>query len=402
MDEQKHKLAIFGGEPVRRQVLNYGRQWIDKSDIDAVEEVLKGDFITCGPHIEKAEKELAEFVQAKYAVLVSNGTAALHCACMAIGLIPGDEVITSPMTFAASANCVRFCGATVVFADIDLGTYNIDPAEIRKKITPRTKAIIAVDYTGQAVDHDAIREICEEYNLYFIEDAAHAIGTKYEGKPIGGIADMTCFSFHPVKTITSGEGGAITTNDYDLYKKLALYRSHGITRETDKMESKSEGAWYYEMLDLGYNYRMTDFQAALLSSQLQKIDMFSGRRKEISAYYDKEFANMPEIALQQSLPQSDTTKHLYVIQLNLDRLTCNRREFFDAMCAENVRPQVNYIPVYWFPYYKRLGYSQGLCPNAEWLYEKMLSLPLFPAMTDGDVVDVVTAVKKVVRHYRRE
>lgn len=402
MNNQKNKLAIFGGEPVRGSILNYGRQWIDKSDLEAVTEVLKGDFITCGPHIEKAEKELAEFVQAKYAVLVSNGTAALHCACLAIGIGPGDEVITSPMTFAASANCVRFCGATVVFADIDLGTYNIDPAEIRKKITPRTKAIIAVDYTGQAVDHDAIREICEEYNLYFIEDAAHAIGTKYEGKPIGGLADMTCFSFHPVKTITSGEGGAITTNDYDLYKKLALYRSHGITRETDRMESESEGAWYYEMLDLGYNYRMTDFQAALLTSQLQKINMFSERRKTISAYYDKEFANISEIVLQKSLPQSDTTKHLYVIQLNLDKLTCNRKEFFDAICAEKVQPQVHYIPVYWFPYYKRLGYPKRLCPNAEWLYERMLSLPLFPAMTDGDVVDVVTAVKKVVRHYRRE
>ncbi len=401
MSSIKPELAIFGGRPVREKTLYYGHQWIDDDDIAAVEKVLRGNFITCGPNVKRAEKELAEYVQAKYAVVVSNGTAALHCACMAIGLKPGDEVITTPMTFAASANCVRYCGATVVFADIDPETYNIDPEQIRKNITDNTKAVIAVDYTGQAVDHDSIRQICDEHNLFFIEDAAHAIGTKYNGKQIGSLADMTCFSFHPVKTITSGEGGAITTNDPDLYKKLVLYHAHGITRDTEWLEKESEGHWYYEMLDLGYNYRMTDFQAALLESQLKKIELYSRRRKEISEYYDRELGVIPEIILQKRIPQSDTTRHLYVIQLDLDRLTCSRREFFDAMCAEQVRPQVHYIPVYYFPYYRNLGYRKGLCSNAERLYERELSIPLFPLMSDEDAEDVVKAVKKVTEYYRR-
>ena len=394
------KLALFGGKPVRETNLYYGHQWISEEDIKAVEDVLRGNFITCGPNVEKAEKRLAEYVNAKYSVVVSNGTAALHCACMAIGLKPGDEVITTPMTFAASANCIRFCGATVVFADIDPGTYNIDPERIREKITEKTKAIIAVDYTGQAVEHDAIRKICNEHGLWFIEDAAHAIGTKYKKRPVGSLADMTCFSFHPVKTITSGEGGAITTNDEMLYKKLVLYHAHGITHDTEWMEKESEGHWYYEMLDLGFNYRMTDFQAALLCSQLSKIEAFSARRKEISEYYDSELSKLPEIVLQKEIPDSDTTRHLYVVQLNLEKLRCTRREFFDAMCAEHVRPQVHYIPVYYFPYYKNLGYKRGLCPNAERLYERILSLPLYPLMTGDDASDTVKAVKKVLKHYR--
>ena len=397
----EEKLAILGGEPVRETPLYYGRQWIDKEDIEAVDRVLEGNFITCGPNVEKAEKELAEYVQAKYAVVVSNGTSALHCACMAIGIKPQDEVITTPMTFAASANCIRYCGGTVVFADIDPETYNIDPESIREKITEHTKAVIAVDYTGQAVKHNEIRKICDEYGLYFIEDAAHAIGTKYNGKPIGSLADMTCFSFHPVKTITSGEGGAITTNNKELYKKLVLYHAHGITHDAAWMEKESEGHWYYEMLDLGYNYRMTDFQAALLGSQLKKIELFSNRRKEICKYYDEVFSEIPEIILQKQIPESDTTRHLYVIQLDLEKLTCTRREFFDAMCAEMVRPQIHYIPVYYFPYYKKLGYKKGLCPNAEKLYERILSLPLFPAMTDDTVKDVVRAVKKVLNYYKK-
>ena len=399
MIKDSEKLAIFGGEPVREKDLYYGHQWINEDDISAVDEVLRGNFITCGPNVEKAEKSLAEYVHAKYAVLVSNGTAALHCACMAIGLKPGDEVITTPMTFAASANCIRYCGATVVFADIDPETYNIDPQSIRKNISDKTKAIIAVDYTGQAVDHHEIRRICDEFSLYFIEDAAHAIGTKYDGIPIGTLADITCFSFHPVKTITSGEGGAITTNDKDLYKRLVLYHAHGITHDADWMEKESEGHWYYEMLDLGWNYRMTDFQAALLRSQLKRIDMFSSRRKEITAIYDNAFKDIPEIVLQKGIPESDTTKHLYVIQLNLEKLSCTRRQFFDAMCAEHVRPQVHYIPVYYFPYYKNLGYKKGLCPNAERLYERIMSIPLYPGMSEEDVDDAVKAVKKVLTYY---
>lgn len=397
----KETLAIFGGKPVRNTTLYYGHQWIDEEDRMAVDKVLQGDFITTGPNVDKAEHELANYVKAKYAVVVSNGTAALHCACMAIGLKPGDEVIVTPMTFAASANCIRFCGATPVFADIDPETYNIDPEKIREKVTDKTKAIIAVDYTGQAVNHSEIHKICKDYGLFFIEDAAHAIGTKYNGKPVGSLADITCFSFHPVKTITSGEGGAVTTNNAELYKKLAFYHAHGITHDQEWMEAESAGHWYYEMLDLGYNYRMTDFQAALLRSQLKKIDMFSARRKEIASFYDKELSNVPEIILQKTIPESDTTRHLYVIQLDLDKLTCTRREFFDAMCAEQVRPQVHYIPVYYFPYYRKLGYSKGLCPNAEYLYERILSIPLYPAMTDEDAEDVVKAIKKVVGFYRK-
>lgn len=398
----KEELAIFGGIPVRNNAgtLWYGHQCIEEDDIQAVDEVLRGNYITCGPNVDKLERKLAERVGAKYAVVVSNGTAALHCACMAIGIKPGDEVITTPMTFAASANCIRYCGGTVVFADIDPETYNISPDEIRKKITNKTKAIVAVDFTGQAVKLDEIKKICNEHGLYLIEDAAHAIGTKYKGQPVGSIADITCFSFHPVKTITSGEGGAITTNDDELYRKLVLYHAHGITHDDNWLEKPSEGHWYYEMLDLGFNYRMTDFQAALLGSQLQKLDRFSKRRKEIVDFYQAELADVPEIILQKEIPESDTTRHLYVIQLVLEKLSCTRREFFDAMCAEHVRPQVHYIPVYYFPYYQRLGYSRGLCPNAEYLYERMMSIPLYPSMTDDDAKDVIKAIKKVIEYYR--
>ncbi|MEG2287861.1 MAG: UDP-4-amino-4,6-dideoxy-N-acetyl-beta-L-altrosamine transaminase, partial [Ruthenibacterium sp.] len=376
-------------------------QCIEEDDIKAVEEVLRGRLITCGPHVEELEKKLCEVAGAKYAVALSNGTAALHTACMAIGLKEGDEVITTPMTFAASANCARYCGATVVFADINPETYNIDPEEIERKITPRTKAIVAVDFTGQAVEIDRIRALCSQYHLYFIEDAAHSIGTKYNGRAVGSMADMTCFSFHPVKTVTSGEGGAVTTNDPELYRKLVLYHTHGITHDPAWMKQEPDGHWYYEMLDLGYNYRMTDFQAALLQSQLNKLPRFSARRKEIVKYYDEQFSKIPEIIVQKNIPQSDTTRHLYLIQLRLELLTCSRRQFFDAMSAENICPQVHYIPVYYFPYYQQLGYKKGLCPNAEKMYEGIMSLPLYPSLTDSDIADVVHAVKKIIDYYRK-
>ena len=395
------KLAILGGPRVRDTQIYYGRQWIDEEDIQAVVSTLQGRLITCGPCVEKLEKKLCEVTKAKYAVAVSNGTAALHTACLAIGIQPGDEVITTPMTFAASANCVRYCGGTVVFADIDPETYNIDPDEIEKKITPRTKAIVAVDFTGQAVEHERIREICDRHGLYFIEDAAHAIGTKYNGRPVGSLADITCFSFHPVKTVTSGEGGAVTTNDEELYKKLVLFHTHGITHDQALMQHPSEGHWYYEQIGLGYNYRMTDFQAALLMSQLNKLDKFSQRRKEIVRYYDEQLRNVKELVLQKEIPQSDTTRHLYIIQLNLEMLNCTRRQFFDAMTEEYICPQVHYIPVYYFPYYQNLGYEKGLCPNAERLYEREMSIPLYPAMTEKDQQDVVKAVKKVVAWYKK-
>lgn len=395
------KLAIDGGEPVRKHRLYYGRQWVGEEDIKAVEEVLRSDYITCGPKVEKAEWSLEAYTTAKHAVVVSNGTAALHCACIAAGIGQGDEVITTPLTFAASANCILYCGARPVFADVDPETYNIDPSSIESHVTERTKAVIAVDFTGQAVKINEIRNICNKHNLIFIEDAAHAIGTRYGGKPVGSLADMTCFSFHPVKTITSGEGGAIATNNDELYKKLVLVHTHGITHDENLIgEAFFEGEWYYEQISLGYNYRMTDFQAALLLSQLKKLDIFKARRREIVNRYNEIFTKIPEIIVQKEIPESDTCRHLYIIRLNFDKLTCSRRQFFDAMSAENVQCQVHYIPVYWFPYYQNLGFKKGLCPNAEEIYKSAMSIPLYPKMTDRDIEDTIHAVIKVVENYR--
>ena len=396
------KLAIKGGYPTRAGKIYYGRQWIDDDDVKAVVDTLRSDFITCGPKVDEMERCLEEYTGAKYAVAVSNGTAALHCACIAAGIGPGDEVITTPLTFAASANCALYCGARLVFADINPETYNIDPASIRERITDKTKAIVAVDFTGQAVENDEIRKICDEYNLIFIEDAAHAIATKYNGKQVGSLADMTCFSFHPVKTITGGEGGAVTTNNEEYYQKLVLAHTHGITHDETLMEgAPHEGPWYYEQIALGYNYRITDFQAALIVSQMKKLDQFAARRKEIVKKYDKAFSEVPEIIVQKEIPQSDTCRHLYIIRLDLNKLTCTRREFFDAMSAENVQCQIHYVPVYWFPYYQHLGYEKGLCPNAEEVYKGIMSIPLYPKMSDQDVEDVIHAVKKVVENYRK-
>ena len=394
------KLAINGGSPVRQTRINYGRQWINENDIKAVVDVLSSDYLTCGPKISEFEKKLCDYTGAKYAVAVSNGTAALHCACLAADIGPDDEVITTPLTFAASANCILYCGATPVFADIDPETYNIDPESIKSHITKKTKAIIAVDFTGQAVEHNEIRKICDEHGLIFIEDAAHAIATKYNGIQIGNLADLTCFSFHPVKTITGGEGGAILTNNEEYSKKLKLARTHGITHERTS-KNINEGSWYYEQVMLGYNYRMTDFQAALLISQMNRLDAFSERRKEIVKKYNDAFKIIPEIIVQKEIPESDTCRHLYIIRLDLKKLRCTRKEFFDAMSAENVQCQVHYIPVYWFPYYQQRGYEMGICPNAEEVYKGIMSIPLFPKMTDEDVLDTIYAVNKVVQNYKK-
>lgn len=396
------RLAINGGTPYRKEKLYYGSQWIDDDDVAAVVKTLKSAFITCGPKVEEIESELEDYTEAKHAVVVSNGTAALHCACMAAGIGPGDEVITTPITFAASANCALYCGARPVFADIDPETYNIDPKSIEAHITKKTKAVVAVDFTGQVVKVKEIREICDKHNLIFIEDAAHSIGTKYNGKSVGSLADMTCFSFHPVKTITAGEGGAITTNDDALYQKLVEAHAHGIVHDEALMEdAPHEGPWYYEQVSLGYNYRMTDFQAALLISQMKKLEKFKARRQEIVNKYNESFADVPEIIVQKEIQESDTCRHLYIIRLDLDKLSCTRREFFDALSAENIQPQIHYVPVYWFPYYKQLGYEKGLCPNAEEIYKGIMSIPLYPKMTDEDVQDVIDAVKKVVEAYRK-
>lgn len=394
------KPAIEGGKPVRETPIFYGHQYIDEADIQAVVEVMRSDYLTCGPKIGELENRLCELTGAKYAVACANGTAALHMAALAAGVKEGDEVITTPITFAASANCALYCGARPVFADIDPETYNIDPACVEAAVTPATKAVVAVDYTGQSVALDPLRAICEKHGLVLIEDGAHVIGTKYKGQPNGSLSDMTTFSFHPVKTVTGGEGGAVLTNDEALYKKLLLYRAHGITRDESLMEHEPDGSWYYEQIDLGYNYRITDMQAALIISQLDKLPLFGRRRKEIVKRYDEAFSGLPALFVQREIPESDTTRHLYMLRLVPEKLRINRKRFFEALAAENVCCNVHYIPTYYFPYYEKLGYKRGLCPNAEKLYEEIISLPLYYAMSDEDVESVIRAVKKIVDFYR--
>lgn len=373
-------------------MIPYGRQWLDDEDIQAVAEVMRSDFITTGPKADKFEQEVAKYTGAKYAVAVSNGTAALHLACLAAGIQPGDEVITTAMTFAASANCVLYCGGRPVFADIDPVTYNIDPEDVRRKITSRTKAVIPVHFAGQPCRMDEIHQLAEEYGLTVIEDGAHALGAEYKGKKIGGLSQMTTFSFHPVKPITTGEGGMVVTNDEGLYRRLKLLRSHGITREEDLME-KNEGGWYYEQLELGYNYRMTDIQAALGSSQLKKLDRFIARRREIADTYSRAFAAEPDMILPTVLPEAESGWHLYVVQA----AKRGRKEVYDALREAGLNINVHYIPVYHHPYYRNHGYGDVFCPNAEQLYQRMVSLPIFPALKGEEQEYVIDAVKKAVR-----
>lgn len=393
--------AAAGGSPVMETKIYYGHQYLDEADYQAVLDVLKSDALTCGPKIGELEERLCSITGAKHAVSVSNGTAALHIACLAAGVGPGDEVITTPITFAASANCALYCGARPVFADIDDKTYNIDPKSVEQCVTEKTKAVVAVDYTGQSTDLKALRKICDKYGLILITDGAHSIGTFYDGKATGSIADMTTFSFHPVKTVTAGEGGAVMTNSDELYKKLVLFGRHGITRNPDWMENTPEGPWYYEQIELGYNYRMTDIQAALLLSQLDKLEMFKARRKEIVKRYNEAFSQMPQITVQEEIPESDTTRHLYILRIMPEALTIDRKGFFEALAAENICCNVHYIPTYYFPYYQKLGYQKGLCPKAEKLYEEIISLPLYYGMSDADVEDVITAVGKIASYYAK-
>lgn len=379
----------------------YGRQSIDDADIEAVVKVLKSDYLTTGPAVTAFEKKVADYVGAKYAVAVSNGTAALHVACLAAGIGEGDEVITTPITFAASANCVLYCGGTPVFADIDPDTYNISPEELEKKITSRTKAIIPVHYTGQPCDMDAILEIAHKHDLLVVEDGAHALGAAYKGKKIGSIADMTCFSFHPVKPVTTGEGGMIVTDNEELYRRLVLYRSHGITRDKDMMQQYEEqlqqssdpalqeaadmlrgdvidpGGWYYQQLELGYNYRITDISCALGASQMDKLDRFLERRRQIAKKYDEAFADIPQIKTPWQQEGCQSGWHLYMIQ-TMER---SRREVFDGLRQAGIGVNVHYIPVYRHPYYQRNGYAGVHCLNAEAFYERAISLPIFPGLT---------------------
>lgn len=386
--------------PVRDTFLPYGRQWIEDDDIEAVVKILKSDFLTTGPAILEFEEAVAHYVGAKYAVSFSNGTAALHGACFAAGIQEGDEVITTPMTFAASANCVLYQGGTPVFADIDDSTYNIDPKQIEEKITSKTKAIIPVHFTGQPAELDEIHRLAQEHNLVVIEDAAHALGASYKKKRIGGLSDMTMFSFHPVKHVTSGEGGVITTNDDVYYQKLLQFRSHGIIKDQQLM-TEPHGPWYYEMQSLGFNYRMTDIQAALGANQLKKIDHFLSRRKHYVSLYNEAFESRDEIRIPAQHPDGDSSWHLYIIRLQTEKMKVSRKVIYEELMKENIGVNVHYIPVHKMPYYQQLGYGKETYPVAEKLYEEILTLPLFPKMSVDDINDVITAVIKILNQYRK-
>ncbi len=385
---------------MQTKYLPYGRQDIDEDDIKAVVEVLKSDYLTTGPKIKEFEEKLSDFVGAKYAVALSNGTAALHAACFAAGITQGDEVITSPITFAASANCVLYLGGTPVFADIDARTYNIDPADIRRKITKKTKALIPVHYTGQPCDMDEIMSIAKEYGLVVIEDGAHALGSGYKERRIGSIGDMTTFSFHPVKQITTGEGGAVVTDSKELYDKLSIFRTHGITKDKDKLLD-NEGPWYYEQHYLGFNYRMTDIQAALGISQLNRVSSFIKRRKELVSIYDEAFGKLDGVIIPEQLSEADSSWHLYVLKLGLDKLVCKRKEIFEELLKRKIGVNVHYIPVYYHPYYRQLGYEKGICPNAERLYESIITLPLYPKLEDSEIAYIIESVKEIILNKRQ-
>jgi UDP-4-amino-4,6-dideoxy-N-acetyl-beta-L-altrosamine transaminase len=393
------QLAIQGGLPVRQSMLPYGHHSVDQDDIQAVVQVLQSDWLTTGPAVQGFEEAFAAYVGAKHAVAVSSGTAALHAAAFAAGIGPGAEVITTPMTFAASANCVRYVGGDVKFADVRPDTMNIDPGEIQRCLTSRTRAIVVVDYTGQPCDLEEINALATTHGLTVIEDAAHALGSTYRGCKVGSLAPLTTFSLHPVKHVTTGEGGVITTDDFFLAERLRQFRNHGIT--TDHQKRQMMGSWFYEIEFLGFNYRLTDIQCALGASQLKKLPVWLTRRRDIAATYTAALSQMPELEPPTILEDRESAWHLYVLRLNLDRLTADRADIFHALRAENIGVNVHYIPLPWHPYYRRLGFEPSHWPVAEESYERMLTLPLWPAMSDSDVQDVITAIKKVVEAYRK-
>lgn len=392
-------LAIDGGKPVRSRLLPYGHQWVDEEDVKAVVQVLRGDWLTTGPTVGEFETAFAAYVGARFAVAVANGTAALHAAAFAAGIGAGDEAITTPMTFAATANCIRYQGGTPVFVDVQPETLNLDPKKIETAITSRTRAILPVDYAGQPADLDEINAIAAHHGLTVIEDAAHALGATFGGKRVGSLSTMTTFSLHPVKHITTGEGGMVTTDDEGLAQKLRAFRNHGITSEARERQEK--GSWFYEMVALGYNYRLTDLQCALGLSQLKKLDRWLARRRAIAGVYTEALGGLAEISLPMPSFDREPAWHLYPIQLDLTRLRTGRAEIFRALRAENIGVNVHYIPVPWHPYYRDLGYRKGQWPVAEAAYERLISLPIFPAMTDQDVSDVIAAVQKVIGAFRR-
>lgn len=393
------ELAVNGGVPVRKNILPYGRQWLDEDDIAAVVEVLRSDWLTTGPRVAEFEEAFARVAGTREAVAVSSGTAALHAVIYALNIRPGDEVIVSPMTFAASANCIVFQGGTPVFADVDAETLLLDPEQVEAKITPRTKAIMAVDYAGQACDYDALGAIADRHNLKVIADACHAVGGSYKGRPVGSLADLSAFSFHPVKHITTGEGGMITTDSAELARRMRIFRNHGIT--SDHRQREARGSWFYEMVDLGFNYRLTDFQCALGSRQLRRLPAWVAQRQEIAGLYDSAFAAIPEVSPLGVQPGVSHAYHLYVIRLDTERLCADRATIFSSLRSEGIGVNVHYIPVHLHPYYREhFGTRAGMCPLAEAAYEEILSLPIFPRMSDADADDVIAAVNKVIEAYR--
>jgi perosamine synthetase len=394
-------LAIHGGSPVRKSLLPYGRQSLDDADIQAVVEVLKSDWLTTGPKVGEFEERFAAWVGARHAVSFSSGTAALHGAAFAAGLEAGDEAITTPMTFCATANCILYQGATPVFADVSPDTLNLDPKEVSKKVSARTKAIFAVDYAGHPAALDELgqaeTQVPQGRSPLLIEDACHALGAEYRGKRVGGIADMTVFSFHPVKHLTTGEGGMVTTNDARLAETLRRFRNHGISSEA--RQRQEAGQWFYEMVLLGFNYRLTEIACALGLSQLERLDANVARRREIAAQYGEAFRDLPAIVIPAVREDVNPAWHLYPIRLKLEMLAVGRGEIFQALRAENIGVNVHYIPVHQHPYYRERSKSKESYPVTEHAYERLISLPMFHSMTVQDVEDVIHALLKVVTHY---
>jgi perosamine synthetase len=376
-------------------MIPYGHQSIDEDDIDAVNEVLRSNWLTTGPKVAEFEETFTQYVGAKYAVAVSSGTAALHAAMFALNIGHGDEVIVPPMTFAATANCIVYQGGTPVFVDVEPGTLLINPEQVENKITSKTKAIIAVDYAGQPCNYDKLQLISNNYNIPLVADACHSLGGSYMGRPVGTLANLTAFSFHPVKHITTGEGGMITTDDPKLSEKMHLFRNHGIT--TDHRQRESEGSWFYEMVDLGYNYRITDFQCALGMSQLKKLPKWIERRRDIASCYDEAFQDIPRLIPLSVSSEVFHAYHLYVVRLDLNGTHMDRGMVFHYLRKANIGVNVHYIPVHLHPFYRnRFATYPGLCPIAEKAYEQIISLPMYPVMSEGMINEVVQAVKKAI------
>lgn len=394
----KEILAIHGGQPVRPTLLPYGRQSIDEDDIDAVVQTLRSDWLTTGPKVAEFEEAVAALVGAKYAVSFSSGTAALHAAAFTAGLQPGDEAVTTPLTFAATANCVLYQGATPIFADVEPETLSIDPEQVASRISPRTKAILPVDYAGHPADLHEILRLADQRGLVVIEDACHALGAEYKKHRVGSIAHLTVFSFHPVKHVTTGEGGMVTTNNAGFAETLRRFRNHGVS--SDARARHAAGRWHYEMVLLGFNYRLSDVSSALGLQQLTKLEMNLARRRQIAARYTDAFRKMPAIRTPAVASEVNPAWHLYPIRLQLDNASGSRDEIFQALRAENIGVNVHYIPVHLHPYYRdRFGYKGGEYPIAETAYESLLSLPMFHGMTNADVEDVIAAVRKVLSHF---